>query len=92
MDPMAEDNGVPSPGGIVYFNAYSLRAWGPPQFNYHTSLPMSTVYYNAATKTYTYAAENPTDKPVDVTVYADGKAVGSFKAAAHAMTVVHKLD
>jgi hypothetical protein len=29
---------------------------------------------------------------VDVTVYADGKPIGSFKAAAHALTVTHELS
>lgn len=52
---------------------------------------MSAVYFNAATKVYTYAVQNPTDKPVDVTVYADGKVAGSFQAAANSMTVAHEL-
>jgi endoglucanase Acf2 len=92
MDPLAMDNGVPSPGGLVYFNAYSLRSCGLPAFNCHTSLPISTVYFNAKTKVYTYAAVNPTSQPVDVTVYADGKAAGTFKAAPNAMTVTHQLN
>jgi endoglucanase Acf2 len=91
MDPLAIDNEVPAPGGLVYFNAHSLRSLGRPQFNYHTSLPMSAVYYNEKTKVYTYAACNPSDKPVEVTVYADGKTVGTFLAAPRTMTVAQKL-
>ena len=92
VDPLTIDNGVPAPGGLSYFNAHAMHALGRVQFNYHTSLPMSAVYFNATTKVYTYAAQNPGDKPVDVTVYADGKPVGSFQAAAGVLTAVHELN
>jgi endoglucanase Acf2 len=92
MDAMAEDNNVPAPGGIVYYNAYAIRAWGRPAFNHHTSLPLSTVFYNETTKQYTYAAFNNSDAAVDVTVYADGKAVGTFKAKPRMLTAVHELS
>jgi endoglucanase Acf2 len=91
VDPLAEDNGVPATGGLSYFRAHAMRSLGEVQFNYHTSLPMSAVYFNAATKIYTYAAQNPTSKPLDVAVYANGKVIGSFKAAANTATVSHEL-
>ena len=91
VGPLAEDGGVPAPTGLSYFNAHAMRSLGKVQFNYHTNLPMSAVYFNAATSVYTYAAQNPTDKPVTVTVYADNKTVGTFNAAPNTLTVVHEL-
>jgi endoglucanase Acf2 len=90
LDPLAVDNEVPAPGGLSYFDGHAMRSLGNVAFNYHTSLPMSTVYYNPATKTYTYAAQNPGEAPVQVTVYGDGKAVSTFTAAPKVLTVVRE--
>jgi hypothetical protein len=90
-DPMAEDNKCPSPGGLSYFNAHAFRTLGRVLFDYHTSLPMSAVYYNERTKVYTYAAQNTAETPVEVTVYNKGNPIGTFTAAPRTMTVVHDL-
>ena len=91
MSPTAVDNSTHGSGIFNYYNCHSLRKLGHVQFNMHTSLPMSTVYLNGATKVYSYCAWNPTDAPVKVTVYGDGKVLGTFMAAANTMTVVHEL-
>jgi endoglucanase Acf2 len=91
MSATAEDNKTHGSGIFSYYNCHSLRKLGNVQFNMHTSLPMSTVYKNEATKVYSYCAWNPTGAPVQVTVYGDGKVLGTFTAAANTMTVVHEL-
>lgn len=87
-DPVARDNDTP---GLTYYIAHANRDLGAIQWDYHTSLPTSTVYYNKQTKTWSYVVYNPQSTPQTVTVYKLDKKIGTLRVPAHSMVVKNAL-
>lgn len=87
--PIARDNDTP---GLTYYFTHASRTLGTIQNSYHMSLPLSRVYFNGKSKTWSYIAFNPSDKTQNVTVYKEDKPVGIFQSAPRALTVVHQLQ
>jgi hypothetical protein len=77
--------------GIVYYFAHSNRTLGTIQWQCHTSIPTSCVYYNAATKTIHCVIYNPSPADQTAIVYANGKAVGKVLAPAAKLIDAPKL-
>ena len=79
--------------GISYYNIHSNRNLGVIQWDYYTTLPSSTVYYNPTTKVYTYIAYNPEDieRTCDIYKY-DGTKIGSFIVPPHKQVATHLND
>jgi len=86
--PVAHDNDTP---GLTYFMTHANRMLGQVQWNYHTSVPTSTVYFDPRTQTYHYVVYNPNDETVDVTVYKGDAKIGTFQAPPHEVTVADHL-
>jgi len=82
---------VNSQAGSTYYLIHGMRHLGQQDITYHTSVPTSAVYYNAATGVHTYLVYNPAGTQQNVTVYQNGTSVGSFPVPAGA-TVSHHLD
>lgn len=57
---------------ITYYYANNNYALGPIQWNFHMSLPQSTVYENPATGTRTYLVYNPKPYSQVCSVYSNG--------------------
>ena len=64
--------------GITYYLTYSLRNLGLPDTNYHTSLPLSQVYYNSRTGNRTAVLYNNSTNSQTVTLYNQSGVVGTF--------------
>ena len=63
-------------GGIGYYFTHANRLLGDIQWNYHTSLPTSQVYYNAARGEFSYVLYNPAPQTALASVYAGATRVG----------------
>lgn len=55
-DPIATENYM---GGVTYYFSHANRLLGPIQWNMHTSIPTSRVFYNAGRDEYSYVVYNP---------------------------------
>ena len=82
----AKDNNA-----FTYWYTHAHRSLGEIQWNQHTNLPSSTVYFNARLNRTTVVVYNPdaTEKLVDV--YKDGAKYASFMAPPKKM-IAHRLD
>jgi endoglucanase Acf2 len=80
-----------SMAGAVYYNAMSNRSLGSEVLTRHIANPTSQVYYNAETKTYSYAVYNSTDAQAGYAVYEGDTVIGTVQVPAHTL-VQHHLD
>ena len=80
-----------SMAGAVYYNAMSNRSLGSEVLTRHVANPTSQVYYNAETKTYSYAVFNGTDAQAGYAVYDGDAVIGTIQVPAHTL-VQHHLD
>jgi len=67
----------PNFAGATYYLTHALRGLGDQDASWHTSLPTSQVYYNAATGKRTYVIYNPAPTNQTVTVFHNGVTVDS---------------
>lgn len=87
-DKVAHDNDMP---GIVYYTAHANRMLGAIQWNYHLSLPVSCVYYNARTQKLTCVAYNPNAMAQVATVYKDGKPIGTLPVPGNSFLCTNEI-
>jgi endoglucanase Acf2 len=80
-----------SMAGAVYYNAMSNRSLGSEVLTRHVANPTSQVYFNAETKTYSYAVFNGTDAQAGYAVYDGDAVIGTIQVPAHTL-VQHHLD
>ncbi|MFT7764894.1 discoidin domain-containing protein [Clavibacter tessellarius] len=80
-----------SMAGAVYYNAMANRSLGSEVLTRHVANPTSQVYYDAATKAYSYAVFNGTDAQAGYDVYDGDAVIGTIQVPAHTM-VQHHLD
>ncbi|HEY9048157.1 MAG TPA: glycosyl hydrolase [Ohtaekwangia sp.] len=83
--------GTPT-AGQTYYYTHANRTLGDIQWNYHISIPSSTVYFNASTQVYSYVVYNPSSSAQTATVYKDGAAIGSFSVPSNTLVNVHNFD
>ena len=69
--------------GLVYYLAHSLRTLGVQDYDYYTSIPTSTVYYNPSTGVRTAVIYNPEASTQTATVYDNGTTVTTISAPSH---------
>ncbi len=67
----------------IYYEAAALRELGRADFTIHGSSPTSMAYTNAAKKTRTFIAWNPTAKPQTVTFYQGTKPLVKLEVPPH---------
>ncbi|MFT2710460.1 discoidin domain-containing protein [Clavibacter sp. Sh2126] len=80
-----------SMAGAVYYNAMANRSLGSEVLTRHVANPTSQVYYDAATKAYSYAVFNGTDAQAGYDVYDGDAVIGTIQVPARTM-VQHHLD
>lgn len=72
----------PNFAGATYYLTHSLRGLGDQDLNWHTSLPTSQVYYNAATGQRNYVIYNPAATNQSVLIYSNHVTVDSVTVPA----------
>ncbi len=70
---------------VTYYQASALAELGRVDWTRHGSSPTSMVYANAAKKTHTFVAWNPTAKPQTVVFYEGAKPLGKLEVPAHSI-------
>lgn len=81
-DPVATDVTY---AGATYYQTYALRMLGTRQWQFHISVPTSSVYYNTNSGQYTYVAYNPQSTPQIATVYSNNIAIGTLVLPAYTL-------
>ena len=82
-DPVAND---PIYAGSTYYFTHAYRNLGSIQWQYHLSVPTSSVYSNNNTAQFTLVAFNPLNTPQSATIYSNNVAIGSLTLAPGALT------
>lgn len=76
---------------FTYWYTHSHRTLGEIQWNQHTNLPSSTVYYNVRLQQTTVVVYNPETTEKTVNVYKDGAQYASFTAPSRKL-IAYKFD
>ncbi|MCB9850015.1 MAG: Ig-like domain-containing protein [Phycisphaerales bacterium] len=82
-DPIARENYT---GGITYYFTHANRLLGDVQWNCHTDMSTSQVYYNSDRDEWSYVVYNPSEEHALTRVICDGSTVGFVHAPPRTLT------
>ena len=74
-DPVTTD---PIYAGATYYFTHAYRNLGSIQWQFHISVPTSTVYFNTNTYQYTFLAYNPQTNAQVATIFSNNVAIGTM--------------
>jgi endoglucanase Acf2 len=69
--------------GVTYYQAHATRMLGSIQWNMHTSIPTSAVYYNTNTAQFSFIAYNPQPTQQVATIYSNNIPIGTMTVPAY---------
>ncbi len=87
--PVATDNDTP---GLTYYSIHANRGLGQIDWQYHLSLPLSRVYFDARTKKRTFIVFNPTAQAQEARVFKGDTPVGTLHVPPFEMVATDHLQ